>query len=139
MAGKRVPGDSHDYMQELHNSTHQRLMIAEINAAYRPALVVLDGIEAFVRGGPDAGERAWGEVVLAGTDRVAIDAIGVALLRHLGTTPEVSRGPIFGQEQLARAVELGLGIDRPAKIRLVTDDQASAAYAQTIEAVLAQG
>ena len=44
------------------------------------------------------------EVVLAGTDRVAVDAVGVALLRHFGTTPEVSRGAIFEQEQIARAV-----------------------------------
>jgi hypothetical protein len=49
-------------------------------------------------------------VVLAGTDRVAIDAIGVAILWLFGTTPEVSRGKVFEQEQIARAVELGLGV-----------------------------
>ena len=50
-------------------------------------------------------------VILAGTDRIAVDAVGVAILRHFGTTPEVSRGTIFEQEQIARAVELGLGIE----------------------------
>ncbi|MSP11478.1 MAG: DUF362 domain-containing protein [Chloroflexi bacterium] len=133
MAAKVIPGDSYNYMQELHASPNQRLMIAEINTAYTPALIVLDGVEAFVNGGPDTGKRVWSEVVLAGTDRIAVDAVGVALLRHFGTTPEVSKGSIFGQEQIARAVELGLGVDKPEKIRLVTGDPESAAYAAEIE------
>ncbi len=139
LVGKTLPGQSYNYMTELHGSPHQRRMIAESNTAYRPALVVMDGVEAFVNGGPDTGKKVWSEVVLAGTDRVALDAVGVALLRYYGTTPEVSRGPIFGQEQLARAVELGLGVSGPDEIQLVTDDPASAAYAAEIQAVLAQG
>ncbi len=136
MVAKFVPGQRYNYMNELHSSRHQRLMIAEINAAYTPALIVLDGVEAFVSGGPESGRRVRAEVVLAGTDRVAIDAVGVALLRHFGTTREVSQGPIFQQEQIARAVELGLGVDRPEKIELVTDDPDSAAYAAQIREVL---
>jgi uncharacterized protein (DUF362 family) len=136
LAAKRVPGHPHDFMRELHASAHQRAMIAEINAAYRSALVVLDGVEAFVTGGPDTGRRVAAEVVLAGTDRVAVDAVGVALLRHFGTTPEVSRGPIFAQEQIARAVQLGLGVHGPAGIELVTGDPESADYAQRIRVIL---
>jgi hypothetical protein len=58
------------------------------------------------------------------------------LLRHFGTTPEVSRGPIFDQEQIARAVQLGLGVTGPGQIELVTGDQESAAFAKKIRAVL---
>jgi uncharacterized protein (DUF362 family) len=136
LAAKRVPGDPHDYMRELHTSPDQRLMIAEINAAYRPDLVVLDGVEAFVTGGPDTGKLVQAGVVLAGTDRVAIDAVGVALLRNFGTTPEVSRGAIFEQEQIARAVQLGLGVAGARQIELVTGDAASAEYARKIRAIL---
>jgi len=75
-------------------------------------------------------------VILAGTDRVAIDAVGVALLRHFGTTEEVSRGRIFEQEQIARAVELNLGVASPNQIELVTDDAASSEYARKIQEVL---
>jgi uncharacterized protein (DUF362 family) len=75
-------------------------------------------------------------VVLAATDRVAVDAVGVALLRHFGTTPEVSRGAIFEQEQIARAAQLGLGVNGPGQIELVTGDPESAAFAQKIRAVL---
>jgi len=138
MVAKYGP-DRYDYMGELHSSPYQRLMIAEANAAYTPALIVTDGVEAFVGGGPEAGKRAWGEVVLAGTDRVALDAVGVALLRHLGTTPEVSQGPIFGQEQIARAAELGLGVAGPDKIQLVTADPDSEAYAGQIREILMGG
>ena len=42
LVAKRVPGESYDYMTELHGSPHQRLMIAEANAAYTPDLIVLD-------------------------------------------------------------------------------------------------
>ena len=136
LAAKRIPGNSRDFMRELHDSPHQRLMIAEINAAYRCGLIVLDGVEAFVSGGPDQGKRVDAGVVLAATDRVAVDAVGVAVLRYFGTTPEVSRGRIFEQEQIARAVQLGVGVAGPGQIALVTGDRESADYAKKIRAVL---
>ena len=138
LVARNLPGQARNYMFELHSSPHQRLMIAEINTAYAPTFVLMDGLEAFVEGGPEAGRRAAPGVILAGTDRVAMDAVGVAILRHLGTTPEVGRGPIFGQEQIARAAALGLGIDSPHKIELVTHDNESADFAETIGEVLLQ-
>jgi uncharacterized protein (DUF362 family) len=139
LVAKQVPGDNHDYMRELHNSPYQRQLIAEINAAYQPDLIVLDGVEAFVEGGPAQGKRVESQVILAGADRVAIDAVGVALLRYFGTTPAVSEGPIFQQDQIARAVELGLGVASPQQIELITDDPASAAYAQELQEILQRG
>ncbi len=139
LAAKLVSGDRHDYMRELHNSPHQRRMIAEINLAYQPDLIVLDGVEAFVDGGPARGTLVSPQVVLAGSDRVAIDAVGVALLRYFGTTRAVAGGAIFEQEQIARAVELGLGVQGPQQIELVTGDPESAAFAAQIREVLDRG
>jgi len=136
MVGKQIPKNKHNFMRELHTSRHQRAMIAEINTAYKPALIVLDGIEAFVSRGPAKGKRVTPEVVLAGTDRIAIDAVGVALLRHFGNKTKVAKGSIFEQDQIARAVELGLGIDGPEKIEFVTGDADSAAYAESIKEIL---
>ena len=81
-----VPTSRHgyEYMRELHSSPHQRKMIAEINQPFKPDLVVLDGIDAFVDGGPATGKRKRGNIFLASTDRVAIDAVGVAVLKLLG-------------------------------------------------------
>ena len=137
LAAHTVPGEGYNYMGELHASPHQRRMIAEINTAYTPSLIVLDGVEAFRSGGPDTGDKVQANVVLAGSDRVAVDAVGVALLRLLGTTPAVSAGSIFAQEQLARAVELGLGVRSGEEIELVTDDSASAQVAAQVKELLA--
>jgi len=136
LAAKVVPGDSYNYMRELHGSPDQRRMIAEINAAYKPELVVLDGVQAFTTGGPDTGKLVDSQVILAGTDRIAIDAVGVAILRHFGTTPEVSRGAIFEQEQIARAAQLGIGVKSPSEIELVTGDHESAEFAKQIREIL---
>lgn len=138
-AAKWVPGNPYNFMQELHSSPNQRRMIAEINTAYKPDLILLDGIQAFTDGGPDQGKMVQSNVILAGTDRVAIDAVGVALLRHFGTTPEVSQGAIFQQEQIARAVQLKIGVSSPRQIELVTGDRESAEYAKQIRAVLDGG
>ena len=133
-----VPLKGYPYMEELHSSRYQRQMIAEINTAYSPDLVVLDGVGAFVDGGPDRGTKVEAGVMLAGTDRVAIDAVGVAILRLLGTTPEVSRGSIFEQDQIARAAELGLGVSSAKEIQLVTGDAGSEAFAVKVKDILAR-
>jgi len=139
LVAKQVPGDGYNYMSELHSSPHQRLMIAEINAAYQPDLVLLDGVEAFVDGGPAHGTLVEPQVILASRDRVAIDAVGVAILRQFGTTPAVSQGPIFQLEQISRAAALGLGVTGADEIELVTGDPESAAYAAVILRILTRG
>ena len=136
MVAKSLPGDGYNYMNELHRSSHQRKMIAEINTAYDPELVILDGMEAFTHGGPAIGTLVNPGVILAGVDRVAIDAVGVAILRYFGTTSEVANGPIFDLEQIARAVELGLGVQTPDEIEFVTDDAESSEFSKKIRDIL---
>jgi len=127
-------------MRELHTSfLSQRKMIAEINQAYAPALILLDGIEAFVDKGPMSGPKKRADVILAGTDRVAIDAVGLAVLKELGSNKEIMGKPIFAQEQIARAVELGLGVRNAGEIEIVTDDQAGSSYAEKMRLILANG
>ncbi len=109
MVAKYDPVDGYNYMSELHSSVYQRQMIAEINAAYEPEFVIMDGIKAFSKGGPDTGTLIEPGIMLASRDRVALDAAGVAVLRIYGTTKEVSKGSIFDQEQIKRAIELDIG------------------------------
>lgn len=136
-----VPTSRHGYtfMQELHGSPHQRRMIAEINEPFRPALVVLDGIDAFVDGGPMTGKRARAEIFLASTDRIAIDATGVAILKLLGSNPQIMSRKIFEQEQIARAVELGLGASSPSEIELIAVDGKSKEYRDQVFEILKKG
>jgi uncharacterized protein (DUF362 family) len=126
-------------MRSLHSSADQRLMIAEINAAYTPQLILLDGLEAFVDGGPSAGKKAAAEVIIAGTDRIAVDAVGVAVLKELGSNEAVMSRKIFEQEQISRAAELKLGISSSESIDIVTGDEASRVYAAKLKSILAQG
>ena len=136
-----VPTTRHgyDYMRELHNSPHQRKMIAEINAAFKPDLVVLDGIDAFVDGGPMTGKRAKGNLFIASTDRVAVDAVGVATLKVLGSNDQIMNRKIFEQDQIARAVQLGLGASSPSEIELVPADDESREYSARVGEMLARG
>ncbi len=133
---RRVPGDGHDYMRELHSSDNQRLMIAEVNRAYRPTLNLIDGVDAFVGGGPEQGKRVRAGVMLASSDRIAIDAVGIALLRMLGTTSEVSSGSIWSQAQIRRAADLGLGAINAQQIELITADSDSVQMAEKLRPFL---
>jgi uncharacterized protein (DUF362 family) len=128
-----------DYMKQLHSSPHQRKMIAEINEPFKPHLVIMDGIEAFVDGGPATGKRAQGNVFWASSDRVAADAVGVALLKHLGSNDRIMNRKIFEQTQIARAVELGLGASSPVEIALVPADGKSREYCDRVREILDQG
>jgi len=136
-----VPTSRHgyDYMRELHSSLHQRKMIAEINEPFKPALVILDGIDAFVDGGPMTGKHIKGEVFLASTDRVAIDAVGVAILKFLGSNESIMKPKIFDQEQIARAVELGLGASSPSEIEVIPADENSQDYRDRVLEILKKG
>src|SRR5271157_2449384 len=127
------------YMQELHASPHQRKMIAEINEPFKPALIVLDGVEAFVDGGPMTGKRAKAGIFLASTDRVATDAVGVAILKSLGSNTAIMKRKIFEQEQIKRAGELGLGIASPSQIEMLAGDEKSREYGNKIVEILKEG
>lgn len=124
-------------MAELHASIlNQRKMIAEINLAYRPALIVMDGVEAFYSGGPMTGERWRANLTFASADRVALDAVGVAALKMHGTTKKIEERKVFEQDQIKRAVELGLGAAGPEEIELVPVDKASEEVANRISEYL---
>ena len=139
IVAKHDPVSGYNYMAELHDSPHQRQMIAETNLLYRPALVLLDGIEAFVDGGPEVGRLVKPRVILAGVDRVAIDAVGVAVLKAEGGNRTIMGRPIFQQDQIVRALELGLGVRGPEEIELVTPDPESRRYADRLRRILDQG
>lgn len=116
-----VPTTRHgfDYMTELHTSSHQNKLIAEINQPFQPDLVLIDGIDAFVDGGPATGKHVQGNLLLASTDRVAMDAAGVAALKTLGSNRAIMQTRIFDHEQIARAAEIGIGVTSVEQIELV--------------------
>ncbi len=133
-----VPREGYNYMSELHSSPRMREMIAEINQVYWPDLIVMDAMEVFTDGGPSSGERKAANLIVTGTDRVAVDAVGVAILKLLGSNREIMETEVFQQEQIRRAVELDLGVDDPDKIELV-GNRAAAGTIEGIRANLSEG
>ena len=136
LVAKRVPGGIYDYMWELHSSPNQRKMIAEINSHYNVDFVLMDGIGAFITGGPDKGTLVEPNLLLASRDRVAIDAVGVAILKLHGAKGKVGEAGVFEQDQLKRAAELGFGVKSAEEIRLTPLNDESRREAERIEAVL---
>lgn len=125
VVAKKDPESGYNYMAELHTSPHQRRMIAEINRFCPCGIAIMDATEGFSTGGPERGNLIAPKIMLASTDRVALDAAGIALLRFYGSTPEVMRGRIFEMDQIARAAELGIGVTSAQDLRLVALDSES--------------
>ncbi len=124
---------------QMHQSPDIRRMIAEIHHAFTPQLIVMDGIDIFVDGGPMSGKLVKAGVILAGTDRIAIDAVGLSVLKNHGSNAAIMDKKIFEQEQIARAVEIGLGVKSPDQIEIATADAASLDYAAKLNEILLKG
>jgi uncharacterized protein (DUF362 family) len=136
MVAKRVPGGLFDYMWELHGSPFQRQMIAEINNYYTLDFAIMDGIKAFISGGPESGGLVEPGVMLASRDRVALDAVGVAVLKLYGARGKIGEAEVFEQDQLKRAAQLGFGVQSAQQIHLTALNDEAQADVERIEAVL---
>jgi uncharacterized protein (DUF362 family) len=136
LVASHVPGGMYNYMWELHGSPYQRQMIAEINSNYNVDFVLMDGMRAFVTGGPEKGKAVEPNLLLASRDRIAIDAVGVAILKLYGAKGKVGDADVFEQDQLKRASELGFGVKSADEIKLTPLNDESKDDAKRIERVL---
>lgn len=100
----------------LHASKFWEEIVAEINSAVRPHLIVIDGTKSMIAGGPLSGEEAETKMVIATGDLLAADLFGLALISSFGRWAQVTHRSIWDQRQVRRAIELGLGVDAPDKI-----------------------
>lgn len=109
---------------QLHFGGHFEERVAEIAAAVRPDLVVVDARSVYVRGGPCYGLARYPGVLMAGSDRVALDVEGIRILQRY---PEcaLTRDP-WTYTQIRAAVRLGLGAASEADYR-VADERLSGA------------
>lgn len=131
--------NGYQYMAELHQSSYQQEMIAEINQPFSTDIIVLDGIDAFTDGGPATGKLAKGNIFLASSDRVAIDAVGVAVLKAIGSNEAIMQRKIFDQRQIARASELDIGVSSPSEIEIIAAGQESTKFRDEVAQMLLSG
>ncbi len=66
-------------------------------------------------------------------------SVGITILKELGSNPAIMEKKIFDQEQISRAVELGLGVSRPQDLGIATDDGEGRQYAECLRKILEQG
>lgn len=81
--------------------------IGELNAAYRPNLVIMDARKCFITGGPASGELREPGLLLASTERVALDIEGIRIIQGF---PGNSLAEIEPAElpQIAAALRIGV-------------------------------
>jgi len=88
MSMKTLVGAIHPIDRErMHTSLNIQYKIAEIQTCTdKIRLSILDAREGFSDGGPDTGTLIAPGMVIAGKNITAVDAVGLALLRSIGTT-----------------------------------------------------
>jgi uncharacterized protein (DUF362 family) len=95
-------------------------VVAELNLAYRPDLNIADGTKVMVEGGPWEGRAEGANLVLASGDRVACDAVGLALIKSYGYWERLNGISPWEMGQMRRAAELGLGAGNRGELELLT-------------------
>jgi uncharacterized protein (DUF362 family) len=93
-------------------------MIAESNLVYRPDFYISDATKCFVTEGPNIGTLKEPEIVMASSDVIANDVVGLALLKNLGTVPKIQNKSVWAQPQIKRAVELNLGVQSREEVNV---------------------
>lgn len=103
----------------LHNEEDHYEKLVELNLAYSADLIVADATR-IITGLASVAEPG---VIIAGSNRVATDAVCVALMKHYGADG-VSDRPVLGHGQFTIAEGLGLGSPRLKDIDLRTSNLA---------------
>jgi uncharacterized protein (DUF362 family) len=120
--------------------------IAVLNGMFAPLMNICDATTALINGGPQGdgadAVRAMPGLVLASSDRCALDAMGVSVIKHeLGRTevptPDASHDRLlemtpFTFPQIVHAAMLGLGAGSASEVELMFDDVADAEALETI-------
>lgn len=101
----------------LHFGGHFEERVAELALPVTPSLVIVDGRLCYTRGGPCYGVTRRANVLLAGSDRVALDVQGMREVQRIPGNA-LSRDP-WSYRQLRHALALGLGARCDAEIALV--------------------
>ncbi|MBZ9569434.1 DUF362 domain-containing protein [Patescibacteria group bacterium] len=87
--------------------------IAELNKIINPDLIIMDARKCFINRGPSEGEVGESDLILASTDRVALDVEGIKIIQSFENNSLKNIDP-WEIPQIKRAVEFGIG-QKPIK------------------------
>jgi uncharacterized protein (DUF362 family) len=120
--------------------------LAVLAGAFSPMMNVIDATTALINGGPGGdganAVRTSPGLILASSDRVALDALAVSLIKlELGRTdvsqPDASHDSLVGTApwmfpQIVEGAALGLGVGSAAEVTLAFEDVPDAAELEAI-------
>ncbi|NQT91902.1 MAG: DUF362 domain-containing protein [Lentisphaerae bacterium] len=112
MSLKHAIGFLHPEDRRAMHDEHLETRIAEINTVIHPDLLLLDARRCFVTGGPAHGRIRRPGLVMASTDRVALDVEGLKILSSRWAWNRLLRDP-WQHEQIRSAAALGVGVSGP--------------------------
>jgi len=81
--------------------------IAELNKIINPDLIIMDARKCFINKGPAEGELREPGLILASTDRVAIDIEGIKIIQSFGGNSLKDIDPLK-LPQIKKAIEIGI-------------------------------
>ncbi len=87
---------------------HLQEKIAEFNKLIKPHLIIMDARKCFINKGPAKGEIKEPGLILASTDRVAIDVEGIKIIQEFKGNSLKNINPLE-MRQIKKAIEFGVG------------------------------
>jgi uncharacterized protein (DUF362 family) len=91
----------------MHRSLQFLESIAEISLGIdNVRLSLLDARQGFNRGGPDSGNLVEPGIMIASTNLAAADAVGLALLKAIGTTPQLTATTVWEHPTIRRGIQV---------------------------------
>lgn len=87
---------------------HLEQKVVEINLAWQPDLIIIDGRKAFITGGPDRGDTAEPNIILASGDMVAVDVEALKVLLSYKAKNKLMPNP-WDSPQIVTALRHQLG------------------------------
>jgi uncharacterized protein (DUF362 family) len=98
--------------------SHLEQKVVEINLAWQPDLIIIDGRKVFITGGPDKGETAEPNIILASGDMVAVDVEALKVLLSYKAKNKLMPNP-WDSPQIVTALRHQLGA-REGEYRVLT-------------------
>jgi uncharacterized protein (DUF362 family) len=93
--------------------------IADLNLVVHPDLIIMDGRNCFISGGPACGELRNPNVVLASGDRIAMDVEAIKVIESFEDS-DLTADP-WSYTQIRRAVELGIGVKSEQDYKTISE------------------
>ena len=100
------------------HANHLQERVAELASVFKPDLVIMDGRKCFVTKGPSEGRIENPNILMASTDRIAIDIEGIKIINSYDADNMLPDNP-WDLAQIKRAVELNIGVKSESEYEVI--------------------